>query len=77
MILPSSLGQTVNWNYQNNGPDEWPYVYPNCDGEKQSPINIEKKEVRYSQNLKPIIFKDYDAFYEWNVTHNGHSSKQV
>jgi len=74
--IASSSGQS-EWNYQIHGPDVWPHIYPSCDGEKQSPINIEKKDVTYNPTLKPITFKDYDVFHQWNVTHNGHSSKHI
>ena len=57
------------------GPDAWPHEFTDCNGKKQSPINIEKMNLEHDANLKPFRFSNYDLVQNWNVTHNGHSGK--
>ncbi|KAK4026008.1 hypothetical protein OUZ56_015037 [Daphnia magna] len=59
---------TQSWSYSNT--EAWPFLFPTCAGDRQSPVNIET-----------ILLKDYSKFYFGNygginrmvVTNNGHT----
>ena len=61
----------VDWNYADKGPDFWKAEISACAGKEQSPINIEKFKTKYLSELKPIVVKNYNETYTWNVTNNG------
>ncbi|CAF0892793.1 unnamed protein product, partial [Brachionus calyciflorus] len=63
----------TEWNYKENGPDAWPFLFNGCKGEEQSPINIIINDLIHKPSLNPIIFNNYDKIYKWNLTHNGHT----
>jgi carbonic anhydrase len=59
------------------GPDVWPHLseWPNCAGNRQSPININDNEAEYDSSLTEINFINYEKSTNWNCTHNGHTGK--
>ena len=63
----------TDWNYKDNGPDSWPIAFSQCDGTKQSPIDIKPSIAVYNNNLKPIIFKNYNQNIKWNISNTGTS----
>ncbi|NXJ73386.1 CAH4 anhydrase, partial [Trogon melanurus] len=58
-------------------PRKWYEVDANCNGKKQSPINIVTKTVVYNKTLKPLYFEGYDVkgSSKWNIENNGHTGK--
>lgn len=78
LVLTSDQAQkkiNQEWNYDTLGPDYWKANFANScgNGKKQSPINIETRDVVESEQLKPIKFNNYDKEIEWIVTNNGHT----
>lgn len=49
-------------------------MFKECKGEEQSPINIEKNHLTYSPSLGNFEFFNYNQTYNWNLTHDGHTS---
>ncbi|CAF0789155.1 unnamed protein product [Brachionus calyciflorus] len=73
-ILTQSIKCTESdWNYKENGPDKWPKIYAGCSGKQQSPIDLETSIAQFNDDLKPIIFNNYNQSIRWNITNNGHS----
>lgn len=63
------------WSYSGTtGPSEWPTSYPNCGGQRQSPIDIDSASASYADGLG-LDFTNYDqpSTGEFTVTNNGHS----
>ncbi|XP_040591032.1 carbonic anhydrase 6 [Mesocricetus auratus] len=64
------------WTYSGPGLIEsnWPKEYPDCGGQRQSPINLQTKKVKFNRSLKPLILKGYgDDNLEFSMTNNGHT----
>ncbi|XP_030041871.1 carbonic anhydrase 4 [Microcaecilia unicolor] len=59
------------------GPDDWKKVNTQCDGTKQSPIDIDTKTAIYDDQLIPFQFHGYETPYLWNLTNDGHSAKMI
>lgn len=62
------------------GPYAWPNLgYPECNGTKQSPINIDTNNVKHSETLKPFMFRNYDVIRNLSlqVINSGHSGQCV
>ena len=72
-----SLCQDTEWNYKENGPDEWPVEYSGCNGRQQSPIDLITSIAKYNDKLKPINFNNYNQNIRWNISNTGNSSIQV
>lgn len=54
----------------------WPKEYPDCGGQRQSPINLQTKKVKFNRSLKPLILKGYgDDNLEFSMTNNGHTGQ--
>ena len=65
---------TYYWDYQRAGPDTWYRSSLTCNGEFQSPINIDTSRVRYDASLRPLSLNGYTmntSLYMWNFTHDG------
>ncbi|CAF1185550.1 unnamed protein product [Adineta steineri] len=80
-FLHSSYCQTPSlpihhWDYGREGPDTWAHTYDTCEGEAQSPIDIQTSHVKYDSKLTPLSLNGYTSnmsSYVWNFTHNGHA----
>ena len=65
-----------HWDYEREGPDAWHHLFDTCEGDAQSPINIQTPRVRYNSQLAPLSLNGYNAnmsSFVWNFTHNGHT----
>ncbi|CAF1032085.1 unnamed protein product [Didymodactylos carnosus] len=72
--LTATPGHSAHWDYEHNGPDTWPHEYEQCEGNSQSPINIQKRQVRHDLTMDNLILNGYkNASITWNITHNGHT----
>jgi carbonic anhydrase len=54
------------------GPYEWPYMYSECSGTSQSPIDLNPSSAVYNSALKSIQFNNYNVPYDMNMYYNGH-----
>ncbi|MEM8566787.1 MAG: carbonic anhydrase family protein [Bacteroidota bacterium] len=65
-----------HWSYQGEtGPENWAEIekQSDCDGKKQSPINIIDIEVKDDASLLPLDIHYSDSVKIHDVTNNGHS----
>lgn len=54
----------------------WSKEYPACGGESQSPINLQRKKVRYNPSLTALNLTGYEAQGgEFPMINNGHTGK--
>lgn len=66
----------AHWTYQGEtGPEHWAEIEKNsdCNGTRQSPINIIDFESKHDPNLKPIEISYSNKVKIHDVTNNGHS----
>ncbi|XP_068096802.1 carbonic anhydrase 6 [Hyperolius riggenbachi] len=67
----------VEWTYQEGEVDEinWAKKYPLCGAKHQSPIDIQKKKVKHSSELKELNLDGYEGplHGQFKVSNNGHS----
>ncbi|XP_051029838.1 carbonic anhydrase 6 [Phodopus roborovskii] len=71
-----SIQAQQEWTYSGPGlvESDWPKDYPDCGGQKQSPINLQARLVRFNRSLKPLTLKGYeDDNLEFSMTNNGHT----
>ncbi|XP_074243017.1 carbonic anhydrase 13 isoform X3 [Saimiri boliviensis] len=54
------------------GPIHWNEFFPIADGDRQSPIEIKTKEVKYDSSLRPLSIK-YDPSSAKIISNSGHS----
>lgn len=59
------------------GPDQWKYIYPECDGKRQSPINIRVRKVRTDEKLGQFEFSSLATAKDVYMVleNNGHAGK--
>uniref|UniRef100_A0A8C1DQP5 Carbonic anhydrase n=1 Tax=Cyprinus carpio carpio TaxID=630221 RepID=A0A8C1DQP5_CYPCA len=70
------------WCYQSQfschdtcrGPSEWKYLFPNCGGQRQSPINIVTRRVKHDPKLTSFIFEGHEKVFNISVENHGHSA---
>uniref|UniRef100_A0A2R8MFS0 Carbonic anhydrase 3 n=1 Tax=Callithrix jacchus TaxID=9483 RepID=A0A2R8MFS0_CALJA len=63
----------LSWGYgEHNGPIHWNEFFPIADGDRQSPIEIKAKEVKYDSSLRPLSIK-YDPSSAKIISNSGHS----
>lgn len=61
----------VIWNYLDLGPDYWKIPYPACEGQGQSPVDINTAKVIYDQNLTDFNLTDYNNTNVWTFRNTG------
>ncbi|XP_041508543.1 carbonic anhydrase 6-like [Microtus oregoni] len=66
----------THWTYSGGNLEEsdWPRAYPDCGGQRQSPINLQSKKVKFNRFLKPLTLSGYgEDGLEFSMTNNGHT----
>lgn len=70
-----------HFSYDNglpNGPKFWKKEYPQCDGKKQSPVNLALDQIAKDKSLPKLQLKNYDKTIEKaTMTNNGHTVNVV
>ncbi|KAH3863281.1 hypothetical protein DPMN_026262 [Dreissena polymorpha] len=62
------------------GPDHWHLDYPHCGGIRQSPIDLQTRNVVVDPTyLSPIEFSGYDRVSNlyYTLENNGHTGKSM
>jgi carbonic anhydrase len=75
-VEQSNPTKTFQWNYERQGPDVWHHAAAICDGDSQSPIDIDTKRVKYDVRLTALSLHAYQtnaSVSPWNFTHDGHT----
>ncbi len=57
------------------GPSEWKNIFPNCGGQRQSPINIVTRKVKHDSKLTSFIFEGHEKVFNMSVENHGHSGR--
>ncbi|XP_021056759.1 carbonic anhydrase 6 isoform X1 [Mus pahari] len=65
------------WSYSGDdgvAESQWPEKYPSCGGERQSPIDLKRREALFNPSLKPLLLVNYEEEnLEFPMTNNGHT----
>uniref|UniRef100_A0A671N9D6 Carbonic anhydrase n=1 Tax=Sinocyclocheilus anshuiensis TaxID=1608454 RepID=A0A671N9D6_9TELE len=57
-----------------NFPFWWKNNFPNCGGQRQSPINIVTHRVKHDPKLTSFIFEGHEKVFNMSVENHGHSA---
>ncbi|KAL9834528.1 carbonic anhydrase 15-like isoform 2-T2 [Geothlypis trichas] len=57
------------------GPSHWKELKATCGGDRQSPVNIDRRRLQRDAGLGDILFEGYDQAPpgKWRLTNNGHT----
>ena len=69
-----SCANPAEFDYKENGPDQWFLNYPSCKGEAQSPINIQTQNLALDPQLSAFNFVNLDSNFIWTLYPPGHNS---
>lgn len=58
-----------------SGPSEWKKYFPNCGGQRQSPINIVTSKVKHDSKLTSFIFEGHENIFNMSVENHGQSGR--
>uniref|UniRef100_UPI00398EDDF6 carbonic anhydrase 6-like n=1 Tax=Pristiophorus japonicus TaxID=55135 RepID=UPI00398EDDF6 len=77
LCVQSGLANKEHWTYQEGDLNEvhWGLKYPACSGNHQSPIDIQRKKVKYNAALPHLELRGYNGPHEGTflMINNGHS----
>ena len=74
----SNIASTASeWDYTEEGPDVWPFLFKTCGGKRQSPIDIVPSKSIYDCKLADMTFSNYDTSIKWNMTYNNHTGEHI
>ncbi|XP_048417561.1 carbonic anhydrase 6 isoform X2 [Stegostoma tigrinum] len=77
LCMRSGIANKEHWSYQEGDLNEavWGLKYPACIGLHQSPIDIQKKKVKFNMTLPHLELSGYDGPHEgpFLMINNGHS----
>ncbi|XP_076364075.1 carbonic anhydrase 2-like isoform X1 [Tachypleus tridentatus] len=74
VLLLLSHGTSFGFTWSYHGVKDLEYWPETCNGNKQSPVNIEKNKVQTNNSLGSITFVNYDKpLYKPLLVNNGHS----
>ncbi|CAL1296585.1 unnamed protein product [Larinioides sclopetarius] len=66
--------ETYSYHGSTNGPRQWPRLFPACNGDMQSPIDIQTSNVRRDRQLKKLNFFGYDSTVRRaDILNDGHT----
>ena len=54
---PMAEAADIPWNHE--GRDYWPTQFPACNGKRQSPININNRDVKIETDVNDLNFPRY------------------
>ncbi|KAJ8360777.1 hypothetical protein SKAU_G00173020 [Synaphobranchus kaupii] len=66
----------IHWSYKGDLDQmHWAEKYPKCGGRQQSPIDIQRRKVRYNPDMPSLELTGYDEIQndKFLMTNNGHS----
>lgn len=84
---PATLGLVSPWGQRwlggcpwcpcssSAGPSHWKELKATCGGDKQSPVNIDRRRLQRDSGLGDILFEGYDQAPpgKWRLANNGHT----
>uniref|UniRef100_A0A4X1W7S7 Carbonic anhydrase 6 n=1 Tax=Sus scrofa TaxID=9823 RepID=A0A4X1W7S7_PIG len=76
LLLGAQTQHGAEWTYSDGELDEahWSREYPDCDGRRQSPIDVQRKSVQYNPALRALSLTGYEAQEgEFSMINNGHT----
>jgi len=72
VFLHWDVNGAAEWNYEKQGPESWPKMFPTCVGLRQSPINIVRSKAVYKKELKPFKILSSSSKADFTVSNDGH-----
>ena len=77
-VVLSNIASTASeWDYKEEGPDAWPFLFKTCGGKRQSPVDIVLSKSIYDSKLADMTFSNYDTSLKWNMTYNNHTGEHI
>lgn len=73
LAILNSVKSEGSGSWYSVNPSDWNQVYPACNGDSQSPINIITDDTVYDQSLDDFVFHNYNRQIQWNATFNSYS----